>query len=686
MIYIRMRQLLSKKVQWSQFWLNKIKQSGVNLMVKKYLMLVWLFVVFGNASALVENKVVQMQPKHQQESQLLVKLVNELHYKSRVLDDALSAEILDEYIKVLDPNKMYFLSSDIAYFEKWRTEIDDMIKSGELKPAFEIFSIFKERVESRKIYALKLLESDFDFSKEESYQWDREKSEWSITEKELDEIWRKKVKNDYLSLKLLDKELDKIAKTLTKRYTVMAKRINDLKSDDVFQYFINAYLSLVEPHTGYMSPITSENFDMNMKLSLEGIGAVLMNDGEYTSINTIVKGGPADLEGSLEKGDKVLAVGQGGSGTLEDVVGWGIEDVVQLIRGEKGTTVRMRVIGEEDGPDAVPKIIKIVRDKVKLEQQAAQYKIIEVKEGGVMHKIGVIDLTTFYLDFDALRAGDSDYRSTTRDVKKILDTFKKEGVEGVVVDLRSNGGGSLHEAINLSGLFIKSGPIVQTQFSYGKRDIKKDVNPSIEWSGPMMVLVNRLSASASEIFAAAMQDYGRAIVVGSQTYGKGTVQNVMPLNEYLDDIEEELGQLKMTMGQFFRINGGSTQNRGVIPDIEFPASPGEDKYGESVYKNALPWSSIAGSDYHTFADLADEIVYLKKRFRARSDVNFEFDYLENENKLYQAQKDEVTVSLSEATRKQKAEERKERQSERKVKRKALLEATEPDPYQKESWQ
>src|SRR5690554_2198812 len=443
-------------------------------MTKKYLMLVWLLVVIGNATALVENKAVQLQPKHQQESRMVVQLVEELHYKSRDLDDALSAEILDEYIKVLDPNKMYFLSSDIVYFDKWRTKIDDMIKSGELEPAFEIFSVFKARVESRKLHALKLLKSDFDFSKEESFQWDREKAEWPITEKELDEIWRKKVKNDYLSLKLLDKETDKIAETLSKRYTVMAKRINNLKSDDVFQYFINAYLSLVEPHTGYMSPLTSENFDMNMKLSLEGIGAVLMNDGEYTSINTIVKGGPADLEGSLEKGDKVLAVGQGGSGTFEDVVGWGIEDVVQLIRGEKGTTVRLRVIGEEDGPDSLPKVIKIVRDKVKLEQQAAQYKIIKVKEGGVTHKIGVIDLPTFYLDFDALRAGDSDYRSTTRDVKKILNTFKEEGVEGVVVDLRSNGGGSLHEAINLSGLFIKRGPVVQTQFSYGKRDIKKD--------------------------------------------------------------------------------------------------------------------------------------------------------------------------------------------------------------------
>ncbi len=639
------------------------------------LSLLWL----TSASALLIDNEVNPAPKHQQESKMLVQLMEELHYKNKPLDDTLSGIILDEYIGVLDPNKMYFLSSDIADFERWRTQMDDFIKAGDLKPAFHIFNVFKQRVTTRTEHARELLDKGFDFSQEESYRWDRKKAEWAMTEKELDEIWRKKVKNDYLSLKLLDKEADDIKETLTKRYRVMAKRINNLKSDDVFQYFINAYLGSVEPHTGYMSPITSENFELNMSLSLEGIGAVLMNDGEYTQINTIVKGGPADLEGSLQKGDKILAVGQGSEGSFEDVIGWGIEDVVQLIRGEKGSTVRLRIIGEDDGPETMPKIVKIVRDKVKLEQQAAQYKILKVKEGGAEHKIGVIDLPTFYLDFAALRSGETDYRSTTRDVKKILKTFKQEGVEGVVVDLRNNGGGSLIEAINLSGLFIKRGPVVQTKTSFGKKDVKKDVDPRIEWDGPMMVLVNHFSASASEIFAAAMQDYGRAVVVGTQTYGKGTVQNVMRLADYIEDNEEELGQLKMTMGQFFRINGGSTQNRGVIPDIEFPDSPGADKYGESEYDNALPWSSIAPSDYNVYADLTDEIVYLKKRFKERSKVNFEFDFLKKENQLYAAEKDDVTVSLSAETRQQKAKEREHRKQQRKAKRKALLAATEPDP-------
>lgn len=640
-----------------------------------YLTLLWM----SSASALLVEHEVNPAPKHQQESKMLVRLMEELHYKNKPLDDTLSATILDEYIRVLDPNKMYFLSTDIADFERWRTQMDDFIRAGDLKAAFQIFNVFKQRVTQRTEHAHRLLDKTFDFSQEETYRWDRKKSEWAMTDKELDEIWRKKVKNDYLSLKLLDKEPDDIKETLTKRYQVMAKRINNLKSDDVFQYFINAYLSSVEPHTGYMSPITSENFELNMSLSLEGIGAVLMNDGEYTQINTIVKGGPADLEGSLQKGDKILAVGQGSEGSFDDVIGWGIEDVVQLIRGEKGSTVRLRIIGEDDGPETIPKIVKIVRDKVKLEQQAAQYKIMDVKEGGAEHKIGVIDLPTFYLDFAALRSGEADYRSTTKDVKKILQTFKQEGVEGVVVDLRNNGGGSLIEAINLSGLFIKRGPVVQTKVSTGKKDVKKDVDPRIEWEGPMLVMVNHFSASASEIFAAAMQDYGRAVVVGNQTYGKGTVQNVMRLSDYIENNEQELGQLKMTMGQFFRINGGSTQNRGVIPDIEFPDSPGADKYGESEYDNALPWSSIAPSDYNVYADLTDEIVYLKKRFNERSKVNFEFDYLNKENQLYAAEKDDVTVSLSAETRQQKTKEREHRKQQRKAKRKALLTATEPDP-------
>lgn len=629
--------------------------------------------------AKTDLETIKPSPKHQDESRLVVKLVDKLHYKDTELNDAFSNQILDKYIAVLDPNKMYFLGEDVVSFDRWRNSLDEGLKNGDLKPAYEIFNLFKKRVATQKDHALSVLESDLNFEATEEFQWDREKAPFAIDQNELDDLWRKKVKNDYLSLKLLNKEPDQIKETLSKRYNLMAKRINDMKSDDVFQFFINSYLSLVEPHTGYMEPITSENFEINMKLSLEGIGAVLGNDGEYTSIQTIVKGGPADLEGTLKSGDKVLAVGQGSEGSFEDVVGWGIEDVVQLIRGEKGSTVRLRVIAEEDGPDTIPHVVRIVRDKVKLEQQAAQHQIYKVKDGNHERKIGVIDLPTFYLDFAAYQAGDSDYRSTTKDVKKILRKFEREGVQGVIVDLRNNGGGSLHEAIQLTGLFIDKGPVVQTKFSQGKIDIKRDVNPTIAWKGPMVVMVNKLSASASEIFAAAMQDYGRALIVGNQTYGKGTVQNVMPLNEYINSAEMELGQLKMTMGQFFRINGGSTQNRGVIPDIIFPAAPGFEKYGEATYENALPWNSISSSNYTVFDDLSDEISQLKQRYEARSEVNFEFDFLKKEIELYEQEKDEVSVSLSLAERQRRVEERKARKKERKDKRAAMMAAIEPNP-------
>jgi len=631
------------------------------------------------ATAKAELKPLKAHAKHQKESQMVVQLVDRLHYKDTSLNDEFSVKILDKYISVLDPSKMYFLGEDVVAFDRWKTQLDEGLKTGNLDPAYKIFEVLKKRVDQQKKYALSVLDSDLNFEKDEAYQWDREKAAYAIDQKELNDIWRKRVKNDYLSLKLLKKEPEKIKETLSKRYKFMAKRIDDMKSDDVFQYFINSYLSLVEPHTGYMEPITSENFEINMRLSLEGIGAVLVNDGEYTAIQTIVKGGPADMEGTLKSGDKVLAVGQDSEGSFEDVVGWGIEDVVQLIRGEKGSTVRLRVIAEDDGPDTMPHVVHIIRDKVKLEQQAAQHKIMKVIDGKHERKVGVIDLPTFYLDFAGLQNGDPDYRSTTKDVEDILDKFAEENVQGIVVDLRNNGGGSLYEAIQLSGLFIDKGPIVQTKLSHGKIDVKRDVNPNIAWKGPMVVMVNKLSASASEIFAAAMQDYGRALIVGGQTYGKGTVQNVMALNEYVNDPELELGQLKMTMGQFFRINGGSTQNRGVIPDIVFPTSPGLENYGESSYENALPWNSISSSDYTVFDDLSDEISQLKNDYLERAEINFEFDFLKKEIELYEKEKDDLTVSLSLTERQRKVQERKDRKKARKAKRDEMMAAVEPNP-------
>ncbi|WP_154222885.1 carboxy terminal-processing peptidase [Marinicella rhabdoformis] len=649
--------------------MNGIKNAAITT-----LMALALFTF--EAHALLKSDTLAPAEKHAKESQLVVRLIEHYHYKNAELDDEMSKEILDKYIAILDPNKMYFMSKDILAFDAWKSKMDDFIKEGRLKPAYDIFNLFKKRMQNRIDFAVKQLDEEMTFGADDEFAWDREKAEWPMSEKDLDALWTKKVKNDYLSLKLVDKEPAKIKEILSKRYKLMAKRINERKSDDVFQFYMNAYVSLIEPHTGYMAPRTSENFEINMSLSLEGIGAVLGNDGEYTAIDTVVKGGPAELEGTLKKGDKIVAVGQDAEGSFEDVVGWALEDVVQLIRGKKGSIVRLQVLGKNEEPGEMPQTISIVRDKVKLEQQAAQYQILKVKGEEGERKVGVIDLPTFYMDFEAYRDGDPDFRSTTKDVKDILAKMKADGVEGVIVDLRNNGGGSLTEAIQLTGLFIDHGPVVQTKFSDGKVDVKKDQSKQMAWDGPVMVMVNRFSASASEIFAAALQDYGRAVIVGDPTFGKGTVQNVLPLKDYTYDREIKLGHMKMTIAQFFRINGGSTQNRGVIPDIEFPAAPGLDEYGESSYDNALPWSSIQASNYTLFDDLSDEIVFLKKKSRARNKVNFEFTFLEKEIELYEAEKDDKSISLSEAERKAKSEASKARKEARKAKREALLKAQE----------
>lgn len=641
-------------------------------MMKYKLIFLWAILVATAVNAKSTTTAVEVADKHREESRLIVKLIENLHYKESDLNDDFSGKILDKYFETLDPNKMYFMSKDIVSFDKLRTRLDDALKAGKVEPAFEIFNLFRKRVQQRTDFALKQLEQPFDFSKSEQYRWNREKAEWPIDEKSLDEIWRKKVKNDYLNLKLTDKKPEAIKKTLKKRYKMMAKRVKERKSDDVFQYFINAYAGLVEPHTGYMAPRASENFAINMSLSLEGIGAVLGIDGEYTTVDTVVKGGPADLEGSLQKGYKLVAVAQGKDGEFEDIIGWSLEDVVQLVRGEKGSTVRLQVLAPNDELDTKPKTISIVRDKVKLEQQAAQYEIFKVKDQQGEHKIGVIDLPTFYFDFAAFQAGDKDFKSTTKDVKKIVQELKKKQVEGIIVDLRSNGGGSLYEAIQLTGLFIEKGPILQTKSSYGFVSVKQDHNPEIIWDGPMLVMVNHISASASEIFAAALQDYGRAIIVGDSTFGKGTVQNIITLNNEIPKTKEQLGQLKITNAQFFRINGGSTQNRGVIPDIEFPAAPGIENYGESAYDNALPWSSIKPGKYTLYGDLSDEIVWLKTRSDARSDVNFEFDFLDQEVALYQQDKDNDYVSLSKSERETKKAATKKRREALKQKRQALV--------------
>ena len=447
---------------------------------------------------------------------------------------------------------------------------------------------------------------------------------------------------------MVGKEEGKIKEILSKRYTRFAKRVAESNNEDVFQYFMNSYASLIEPHTSYLAPRTSENFKINMSLSLVGIGALLGNEDEYVSIKKIIKGGPAEKQNELKNGDKIVAIAQGDTGSFEDVVGWRLDDVVAQIRGDKGTVVRLSVLSKDDVLGSKPHVVSIVRDKVKLEEQAAQYQILEVNSNA-----------------------DKDYRSTTADVRKILKKFDEENVQALIMDLRNNGGGSLIEARDLTGLFIDKGPVVQIKNSRGNINVDRDTDKSIAWKKPMVVLTNRASASASEIFAAALQDYGRAVVVGERSFGKGTVQSLIPLDNYVNKYEHPMGQLKLTLSQFFRINGGSTQNRGVIPDIQFPDHAGTDSYGESEYKNALPWTSIKRSDYNMQGDLTSEIPVLRKSYEAREIVNPEFSFVKEDYDYYKKLKEDKSISLNETVRKEETKKQEDRKISRKLERESI---------------
>ncbi len=587
-------------------------------------------------------------------------------YRAKPLDDALSAEIHRRYLESLDGQKLFFTQADINRFEAYRTGHDDAIKNQRLDPAYEIFKTYLQRVDERVAYARRLLAQPFDFSADETWAYDREDARWASGSAELDDAWRKYVKNDALRLKLAGRSQAEIRKTLDKRYAGLAERVHELRGDDVFESFMNAYATSIDPHTSYMAPRSAENFNMQMRLSLEGIGAVLQRQDEFVVIRTIVPGGPAGNGGKLKVGDRVVAVGQGASGPMVDVVGWRIDDVVALIRGKKGTQVRLDVLPAEAGVDAKPQLISIVRDKVKLEQQAAQKRVIEVGD----RRIGVVELPTFYLDFEARRRGDKDARSATADVAKLLRELRAEKVDGVVVDLRDNGGGSLLEAVELTGLFIDEGPVVQVRETGGRVSVESDDITGVAWDGPLAVLVNRSSASASEIFAAAIQDYGRGLIIGEPTFGKGTVQSLIDLDRFPRKDDAKFGQVKLTVAQFFRVDGGTTQHAGVLPDLAFPVSLDASEYGESTYDNALPATRIARAPHGSLGNLAALRPQLLSQHKARVAADREFRWWSEDVAQFRAEREKKTLSLNEtvraAERDRLAAERKQREAERKA--------------------
>jgi carboxyl-terminal processing protease len=593
------------------------------------------------------------------------------HYKPAPLDDALSAQIFDRYLESLDGDRSFFLQGDIDRFAGYRSSFDDVLRDRRLQPAYDIFNVYVQRVAERTAKAREILASDLDFSVDETYTYDREDAPWATSTAELDELWRKRVKNDVLRLKLAGKEMPAIRETLGKRYVNFNERVREINSEDLFQSFMNAYASSIEPHTAYMNPRTTENFNISMRLSLEGIGAVLQRDDEeYTVIRSIVPGGPAALSGKIKVGDRIVAVGQGKSGPMVDVVGWRIDDVVDLIRGPKDSYVRLDVLPAEVGSDGKHELVMIARQKVKLEEQAAKRSIIEVGEGEDARRVGVITLPTFYQDFEGRRRDEADYRSATRDVQKLLAELREEKVDGLLIDLRDNGGGSLTEAIELTGLFIDRGPVVQVKDASRAVEIEGDEVPGTSWDGPLAVLVNRSSASASEIFAAAIQDYGRGLIIGERTFGKGTVQNLIDLDMFARGEEPGLGQLKMTIAQFFRVDGGSTQHKGVSPDVKFPVTLDATDYGESAYDNALPWTRIAAADYRAEADFAPLLPLLQRRHEARAAADREFRWWSEDVAEYRKQREEKTISLNEATRRAERARQDARRKQREAERKA----------------
>ncbi|MGC1549845.1 MAG: carboxy terminal-processing peptidase [Rhodanobacter sp.] len=587
-----------------------------------------------------------------QAAQLSARFLTRFHYDAQPLDDAMSEKIYNAYFKLLDSEKVFFTQADMDKFAPMKTQFDDAIWNKDLSKPFDVFNLYIQRAVERMTYARSLLKQGFDFSNDESYTYDRKKADWPKDQAALDDLWRKRTMNDWLRLKLAGKSDDEIRKTLDKRYASYIDRVKQLDSEDAFQTFMTSYAETTDPHTDYLGPRQAENFDIQMKLSLEGIGAQLQARDDYTMIFTLVPGGPADKSGKLKPGDRIIAVGQGDSGAMTDVIGWRLDDVVNLIRGKKDTTVRLEILPADSGLDGKHEMIPLVRQKVTIADSAAKKKIIDIDDGGVTRKIGVITLPTFYSDFGARSEGDKDFKSATRDVAKLLGELKAAGVQGVVVDLRDNGGGSLLEANTLTGLFIDKGPVVQVRSANGQVDVQGDDDPGMAWSGPLAVLVNRGTASASEIFAAAIQDYGRGLVIGQPTFGKGTVQNLVDLDRFSQNPsgKPQYGELKMTIAEFFRINGGSTQLKGVTPDIQYPQNGDAKDFGESTYDNALPWTHIASADYKPVADIQPYLSPLEQKHDARVATSPAWKLMLDELAQYQKMRDRKSISLNFAQR------------------------------------
>ena len=628
-----------------------IRKNKLPILYSVMLFGLLVFLLSSSYALTDKNTKTALEPLkiHTQTSQEIINYLRYEHYQKYNFNDDLSSKVLDNYLETLDGARLFFTAADIAEFEDYRHTLDNALLAGDLTPAYHIYNRYQQRRSERLAYLIKNLDNNLknlDFNKNESIETDRENAPWAKDSATLDKLWKKRLKDAILSLKHTGKTQEEAIEKLSRRYQNQINQIDQIKSEDVFQAYMNAVTQAYDPHTTYFSPRKSKNFDINMSLSLEGIGALLQSEDEYTKIVRVIPAGPADKSKLLKAEDRIIGVGQGKKGEIVDVIGWRLDDVVDRIRGPKDSTVRLEIIPADAVDDHQTKIIELVRNTIKLEDQSAQKEIIEIERDGRVHKIGIIEIPTFYIDFEALRRGDKNYKSTTSDVKRLLKELVNEKVEGVVIDLRNNGGGSLREANELTGLFIKYGPTVQIQDARGRVDILRDPDPRLVYDGPLAVLVNRLSASASEIFAGAIQDYRRGIIIGGQTFGKGTVQTLTPLNH---------GQLKITQAKFYRISGDSTQNHGVHPDVLYPTMYNLDEVGESALEDALPWDRIKAARYRPTSRQSPANDLLNRRHLMRVKENPDYIYLLEQINHLEKIRDDSVISLLESVRKQERE-------------------------------
>ncbi len=625
-----------------------------------------IYLTSGFASV-IDSLALKPKPVYGKEARVVSYILDNNHYRKIRLNDSLSAVILNQYIKELDNSKTYFLASDIKSFDRYKFSLDDLIRNENVSPAYEIYTVFVKRYQERMDYVMNdLIKQEFDYTVDEYYEMDRDKEPWSTTQEELNDVWRKIIKSQALSLKLAGKKQPEITETLKTRYVRFTKFFTQFNAEDVFSIYMNSITGAYDPHTNYLSPKQSDLFKQQMSLSLEGIGAQLQSENDYVKIVKILPGGDAEKSGKVNVNDLIIAVAQGKDGEMVDVVGWRLDDVVKLIKGPKGTTVRLTILPAKTGVNGPSSEVTLVRDKIKLEDQAAKKEIINYQSNGKNMKLGVVSLPSFYMDYDAYQKGDPDFRSTTRDVKKLIGELKTEGVDGIVMDLRNNGGGSLPEAVDLTGLFIKEGPVVQVRNSTGKVEVLPDDDKEVFYNGPLVVLTNRFSASASEIFAGAIQDYQRGVVVGESTYGKGTVQTVLDLSRFINE-KEKVGELKITFQKFYRVTGSSTQHKGVSPDINLPSAYDAEHYGESASPNALPWDEINPANYQKSLQVNKSVVdALSSAYLDRTKFDKSLKKYITETEQLKKNLSQTQVSLNETKRKAEMKEAEKEKSDEKL--------------------